>query len=90
MLASTLDEIIANCCSDSIVCVSVRFRYSGRICIVLIANTKKIGSIPILGVSVVQVHISDAAGSFPDMQALSVFHAEIIKMPWRFKIIRRT
>ena len=27
-----------------------------------------IGSIPILGVSVVQVHISDVAGSFPDMQ----------------------
>ena len=49
-----------------------------------------IGSIPILGVSVVQVHISDAAGSFPDMQELSVFPAEIIKMPWLFKIIRRT
>ena len=29
-----------------------------------------IGSIPILGVRVVQVHISDAAGSFPDMQEL--------------------
>ena len=29
-----------------------------------------IGSIPILGVSVVQVHISDAAGSFPGMQEL--------------------
>ena len=39
-----------------------------------------IGSIPILGVRVVQVHISDAAGSFPDMQALSVFPAEISKM----------
>ena len=39
-----------------------------------------IGSIPILGVRVVQVHISDAAGSFQDMQALSVFPAEIIKM----------
>ena len=59
MLASTLDEIIAICCSDSIVLVSVRFRYSGRICIALIVNTEKIGSIPILGVSVVQVHISD-------------------------------
>ena len=39
-----------------------------------------IGSIPILGVSVVQVHISDATGSFPDRQALSVLPAEIIKM----------
>ena len=39
-----------------------------------------IGSIPILGVSVVQVHISDVAGSFTDMQELSVFPAEIIKM----------
>ena len=39
-----------------------------------------IGSIPILGVSVVQVHISDVAGSFPDMQELSVVPAEIIKM----------
>ena len=39
-----------------------------------------IGSIPILGVRVVQVHISDAAGSFPDMQELSVFPAETIKM----------
>ena len=39
-----------------------------------------IGSIPILGVSVVQVHISDVAGSSPDMQELSVFPAEIIKM----------
>lgn len=39
-----------------------------------------IGSIPWLGVSVVQVHISEAAGSFPDMQELSVFPAEIIKM----------
>ena len=37
-------------------------------------------SFPILGVSVVQVHISDVAGSFPDKQALSVFPAEIIKM----------
>ena len=44
------------------------------------ANTEKIGSIPILGVSVVQVHISDVAGSFPDMQELSVVPAEIIKM----------
>ena len=60
--------------------VSVRFRYSGRICIALIVNTEKIGSIPILGVSVVQVHISDAVGSLPTMQALSVFPAEIIKM----------
>ena len=41
---------------------------------------KKIGSIPILGVSVVQVHILDVAGSFPDMQELSVVPAEIIKM----------
>ena len=65
MLASTLDEIIANCCSDSIVCVSVRFRYSGRICIALIANTEKMGSIPILGVSVVQVHISDLQRNSP-------------------------
>ena len=30
--------------------------------------------------SVVQVHISDVAGSFTDMQELSVFPAEIIKM----------
>lgn len=39
-----------------------------------------IGSIPILGVSVVQVHISDAVWSLQTMQALSVFPAEIIKM----------
>ena len=39
-----------------------------------------IGSIPILGVSAVQVRISDAAGSFPDMQELSVFPAETIKI----------
>ena len=39
-----------------------------------------IGSIPILGVSVVQVHISDVAGPFPDMQELSVVPAEIIKV----------
>ena len=65
MLASTLDEIIANCRSDSIVRVSVRLRYSGRICIVLIVNTEKIGSIPILGASVVQVHISDLQRNSP-------------------------
>ena len=29
---------------------------------------------------VVKVHISDADGSFPDMQELSVFPAETIKM----------
>ena len=39
-----------------------------------------IGSIPILGVSVVQVHISDAVWSLQTMQALSVVPAEIIKM----------
>lgn len=33
-----------------------------------------------LGASMVQVHISDAAGSRPDMQVLSVVPAEIIKM----------
>ena len=33
-----------------------------------------------LGASMVQVHISDVVGSLPNMQALSVFPAEIIKM----------
>lgn len=39
-----------------------------------------IGSIPMLGASMVQVHISDVIGSLPNMQALSVIPAEIIKM----------
>ena len=33
-----------------------------------------------LGASMVQVHISDAVGSVPNKQALSVVPAEIIKM----------
>ena len=33
-----------------------------------------------LGASMVQVHISDVVGSLPNMQALSVVPAEIIKM----------
>ena len=39
-----------------------------------------VGSIPMLGASMVQVHISDAVGSVPNKQALSVVPAEIIKM----------